>query len=404
MHLGYCTNIHPGEAWDDHFRHLRQQVPAVKAAYSPDAPLGLGLRVANQASLDLMQPQQLAAFKNWLAEAGCYVFTMNGFPYGGFHNTIVKDQVHAPDWTTADRTDYTIRLFRLLSQLLPDTEAEGGVSTSPLSYQPWWSTGDQPSTDAYRQAMLDGTQNMLRVLDELMRLRQETGKVLHLDIEPEPDGLLDNLDDFIGWYTGTLRPAARTYLGEKYGLTTTQTDDALRDHMQLCYDVCHMAVTYETTEQALNKLTEADIRVGKVQISSALRLDFESNPDDAQARLDAIRAFNEPTYLHQVVARLADGTRQRFADLPDALTAYDPETHREWRIHFHVPLFLDTYGQLGSTQRDVVDTLRQQQIRPFTRQLEIETYTWGVLPPALQLPISESIARELAWVREVLSD
>lgn len=399
MHLGYCTNIHPGEAWDDHFRHLREQVPAVKAAYSPNAPLGLGLRVANQASIDLMQPEQLAQFKTWLAEAGCYVFTMNGFPYGGFHDTVVKDQVHAPDWTTTERADYTIRLFRLLAQLLPDYELEGGVSTSPLSYRLWWNSPGRPSAAAGYQAMIDGTQHMLRVLDELMQLRQQTGKILHLDIEPEPDGLLDNLDDFIEWYTGMLRPAARTYLDQKYGLTAAQADDALRDHMQLCYDVCHMAVTYETTDQALHKLTVADIRVGKVQISSALHLDFDSNPADAQAKLGAIRAFNEPTYLHQVVARLADGTRQRFADLPAALAAYDPDTHREWRVHFHVPLFLQNYGQLGSTQRDVLAALHRQRTHPFTKQLEVETYTWGVLPPDLQLPISESIARELTWVR-----
>ncbi|MEZ0611349.1 metabolite traffic protein EboE [Fibrella sp. WM1] len=394
MHFGYCTNIHPGEAWDDHFRHLREQVPAVKAAHSPNAPLGLGLRVANQASLDLGQPESVAALQRWLTEAGCYIFTMNGFPYGGFHDQRVKDHVHAPDWTTTARVDYTIRLFRLLAQLLPDDLTEGGVSTSPLSYQHWWET---PAA-AYK-AMLKGTQNVLLVLDELMRLRQETGKVLHLDIEPEPDGLLDNLDDFLDWYTNTLRPAARTYLAERHGLSAAEADAAVHDHIQLCYDICHMAVTYETTDQAIQKLTKAGIRVGKIQISSALHIDFSM---DAAAKLDAIRAFDEPTYLHQVVARLADGTRQRFADLPDALAAYDPDMHREWRIHFHVPLFLETYGLLGSTQQDVVTTLHWQRTKPFTEQLEVETYTWGVLPADAQLPISESIARELAWVKTSL--
>jgi hypothetical protein len=398
MHLGYCTNIHPGEAWEDHFRHLREQVPAVRAAHSPNAPLGLGLRVANQASIDLMQPDALRAFRQWLSEAGCYVFTMNGFPFGGFHNQRVKDHVHAPDWTTSPRVDYTIRLFRLLAQLLPDYELEGGVSTSPLSYQHWWET-----PGARYKAMLKSTHNILLVLDELLQIREETGKRLHLDIEPEPDGLLDNLDDFIEWYTDTLRPIARTYLHEKRGFSNAETDAALREHIQLCYDVCHMAVTYETTDQALYKLTVAGIRVGKVQISSALHIDFTwgNSPADAQIKLEAIRAFDEPTYLHQVVARLADGTRQRFADLPEALAAYDPDTHREWRIHFHVPLFMETYGLLGSTQRDVVSTLHWQRTRPFTKQLEVETYTWGVLPADLQLPISESIARELAWVRSV---
>ena len=191
---------------------MRDQVPAVKAAVSPNAPLPLGLRLANQASIDLLQPEKLAELQTWLTKTGCYVFTMNGFPYGGFHNERVKDQVHAPDWTTSDRADYSIRLFRLLAKLMPETETEGGISTSPLSYRLWWST-----PEARQQAMQTATQNVLRVLSELLHLRETTGKVLHLDIEPEPDGLLDNTADFVAWYTDVLRPAARTYLAEQHG-------------------------------------------------------------------------------------------------------------------------------------------------------------------------------------------
>ena len=396
MTLGYCTNIHPGEAWDDHFQHLREQVPAVKAAVSPNDLLPLGLRLANQASIDLMQPDRLAEFKAWLAQTGCFVYTMNGFPYGGFHDQQVKDQVHAPDWTTTERVDYTIRLFRLLAQLLPDGELEGGISTSPLSYRLWWKTAQSEY-----QAMQTATLNILRVLDELIQVRAETGRVLHLDIEPEPDGLLDNIGDFVEWYTDLLRPTARLYLAQKYGLKSTEADFALCEHIQLCFDVCHMAVAYETTDDVLAALEEADIRVGKVQVSSALRLSFEQ---DTAAKLDAIAVFNESTYLHQVVARLASGELNHYADLPDALADFDPETHREWRVHFHVPLFLEQYGLLQSTQNSVVDVLNRQRTQPFTNQLEIETYTWGVLPADLQLPISESIAREIAWVRNEAND
>lgn len=392
MILGYCTNIHPGEAWDDHFRHLREQVPAVKATVSPDAPLALGLRLANQASIDLMQPEKLNEFKAWLAETGCYIFTMNGFPYGGFHNERVKDDVHRPDWTTADRVDYTIRLFRLLTELLPVAETEGGISTSPLSYRLWW-----PTPDDRQQAMQMATDNMLTVVDELIRLRQTTGKIMHLDVEPEPDGLLDNCADFVAWYTTVLRPAARAYLASTHGLGKAEADQALCDHVQLCYDVCHVAVAYEETNTVLTALETANIRVGKVQISSALQIDFTT---DSAEKLAAIKAFNEPVYLHQVIARLTDGSLAHFADLPDALAAYDAATHREWRIHFHVPLFLERYGLLGSTQASVVETLHRQRTAPFTNHLEIETYTWGVLPPDLQAPISESISREIAWVRQ----
>ena len=132
--LTYCSNIHPGESWEDHFAQLQQHVPLIKARVNPDGRFGIGLRLSNTASLELKNEETLSSFIEWLNENDCYVFTMNGFPYGSFHNTIVKDKVHAPDWTTQDRVDYTIRLAEILSKLLPK-DMEGGISTSPLSYR-----------------------------------------------------------------------------------------------------------------------------------------------------------------------------------------------------------------------------------------------------------------------------
>lgn len=390
MHIGYCTNIHPGEAWSSHFAILQQSLPAVKAQVSPDAPMGVGLRLANQASLDLQDAEKVAEFRQWLAENDLYVFTMNGFPYGGFHNVRVKDQVHAPDWTTDDRVNYTIRMFRVLAQLLPDSLTDGGISTSPLSYRFWWNT---PA--ALEEATKTATQNLLQVVDELITLRETTGKLLHIDIEPEPDGILANGRDFMDWYRGTLLPLGAAFLQQQRNVTPDEAAAYIREHVQLCYDVCHFAVSYEQPQEILAELQTLGVRVGKIQVSSALKVDFADQPVE---KLQAIARFDEPTYLHQVVARMADGTLTYFADLPEALQAFDAETHREWRIHFHVPLFLENYGLLESTQLAIRDVLLLNQQTPFTDQLELETYTWGVLPEAMQLPIDESIAREMSWV------
>src|ERR1700712_608711 len=117
-HLTYCTNIHAGESWSSHFENLRIHLPVIKEAVSPLHPFGIGLRLSDRASRDLSDENTLLEFQNWLHEHHCYVFTMNGFPYGGFHHTVVKDQVHQPDWLTQDRIDYTIRLANILSNLL----------------------------------------------------------------------------------------------------------------------------------------------------------------------------------------------------------------------------------------------------------------------------------------------
>lgn len=393
-HLGYCTNIHPGESWAAHFQNLKTSVPAVKATFRPDAPLGLGLRLANEASLALAEPGALAELKTWLAENDLYVFTMNGFPYGGFHGVRVKDQVHAPDWTTPDRREYTSRLFRLLAQLLPDGLGAGGVSTSPLSYRFWWKT-----PEAQDAAVQKATRHILEVVDDLIDLSRTTGKTLHLDIEPEPDGILENSAEFIGWYETVLQPTAKAFFVEKRGFSESETRDRLRDHVRLCYDVCHFAVGYEQPADVLAMLDRAGIRVGKIQVSSALKVDLTQNFSE---KITALAHFDEPTYLHQVVARRVDGGFDRYPDLPEALAAASRGAHAEWRVHFHVPLFLEKYGVLDSTQDAVREVLRIQRETPFTSQLEVETYTWGVLPPAAQAPLNESIGRELDWVKTSL--
>ncbi|CAH0994480.1 hypothetical protein EMA8858_00590 [Emticicia aquatica] len=391
-HLSYCSNIHPGEEWSAHFSVLKSSIPEIKATISPQEKMGIGLRLANQASIDLSEKSNFDEFKNWLDSNNCYVFTMNGFPYGGFHNVVVKDQVHAPDWTTTERTDYTIRMFGLLAQLLPSDLTEGGISTSPLSYRFWWKTPEK-----LKETTEIATKNIILVVEALIDLEATTGKILHLDIEPEPDGILENSQEFIDWYNNYLIPIGVEQLKRK-GFSSEKAIDAIKKHIQLCYDVCHFAVGFEAPQTVIHKLEKDGLKVGKIQISSALKVDFSSN---AEEKLKVIAQYNEPTYLHQVVAQRKDGSLLKFPDLTEAITNFD-DTIRSWRVHFHVPLFLENYGVLSSTQSDIVDTINVHKNKPFTNHLEIETYTWGVLPTEFQAPLNESIIREINWVKGLL--
>jgi hypothetical protein len=380
-HLTYCSNIHAGESWADHFAALKQYFPQIKKKVSPNTRMGIGLRLSNQASLDLIRDDQLKNFSTWLTENDAYVFTMNGFPYGGFHHVRVKDQVHTPDWTTTDRVDYTIRLFRILEKLLPD-DMDGGVSTSPLSYRHWFK-----SADALKAARQKATANILLVAEELVRIQKNSGKLLHLDIEPEPDGILESGKEFIDWYENELLPAGSPLL--------------LKAHIRLCYDVCHFAIGYEDQEEVIRQLKQKGIGIGKIQISAALKGNFAHAHERASVK-QAFATYNEPVYLHQVVARKDDGSLLHYPDLPEALAdADDPEVN-EWRAHFHVPVFSEQFGILESTQQQIRQLIEMQKNSPMTSHLEIETYTWEVLPSFLKLPLHESIIRELQWVMELL--
>jgi hypothetical protein len=382
-HLSYCSNIHPGEIWEEHFTNLQATVPKVKQEVCPDHAMGLGLRIANQASIDLSEDSnKLAALKTWLAQEDIYIFTLNGFPYGGFHNTIVKDQVHAPDWTTQDRVNYTRRLIDLLVQLLPSGQHEGGISTSPLSYKFWW--------DNRGSAISQATMELLKLVPYLAQTEQTTGKWIHIDIEPEPDGLLENHRKFVDWYTDILIP---------YAITAGIPEDWVRRHIHICFDVCHYGVSFDKPSESLQELAEKNISIGKIQISSALRVDLRK---DANARIEALKQYEEPTYLHQVKALKKDGNYEQFKDLGEALAQYKEGVYDEWRVHFHVPLFLDSYGLLNSTQAEIAETMAYHQQHHVTRMMEIETYTWGVLPSEYQESIETSIAREVTYIQDLL--
>jgi hypothetical protein len=391
----YCTNIHAGETWADHFSALKDNFPAIKNDLSPNAPMGIGLRLSNIASIEILEADNLPVFKQWLKDNGAYVFTMNGFPYGGFHDTVVKDHVHAPDWTTEDRVAYTIRLFNILADLLP-AGMEGGISTSPLSYRYWYNTAE-----LLLEARKTATQNILRVAEHLYQLKLNKGIIMHLDIEPEPDGLLETGNEFIDWFEADLLPAGIAYFKNQFNLTATEAENIIKDHITLCYDVCHFAIGYESHENVIDTLAEKGIKVGKIQISAALKASFDADRHNRPDILTAFSSFNEPTYLHQVVAKNSDGSLIRYPDLPDALAAHDDA--EQWRAHFHVPVFLENFGVLQSTQQDIVEVLKIQEQKNFTKHLEVETYTWGVLPNELKLPLTQCIIRELNWVKNILS-
>jgi hypothetical protein len=396
-HLTYCTNIHAGKNWAEDFQVLQSNFPIIKHSVSPQQPMGLGLRLSNEASLGLSEPAALQQFQQWLKDNDTYVFTMNGFPYGEFHHTIVKADVHAPDWTTDARREYSIRLFGILEQLLPEG-MDGGVSTNPISYRHWFQT-----EVTLAEARKTGTLNMIEVIKELVNIYNRSGKVLHLDVEPEPDGIMETGREFIDWFEGDLLELGNPALSEMFGVTRDEAEVMIRRHLRLCYDVCHFAIGYESHATVLEELKTKNITVGKIQISAALKANLDKTQEEKAAVKRSFDLFNEPVYLHQVVARKTDNNLLRYKDLPEALADFDNETVEEWRAHFHVPISIKEIGLLSTTQEDITEVLKLQKSDPFTHHLEVETYTWEVLPQQIKLPITESISKELQWVVDQLA-
>jgi len=385
-HLTYCTNIHPAETWEEVKDSLEKYLPPIKKSISPRDSFGIGLRLSNQASLDLNE-KRLLDFKTWLDDLNLYVFTLNGFPYGAFHGTNVKDQVHVPDWRTPERKDYTLRSFDILAELLPEG-MDGGISTSPLSYKPWFK--DRP--EKWQELIDASVRNLLEVVIHLINMEAEKGIFLHLDIEPEPDGILENTAEVIDFYEHQLLPTGSNYLKKQLGFSNEISEEKIRRHLQVCYDVCHFAVEYENHQTAFERLTKAGIGIGKIQVSAALK-----SARDNDEVVSHLRRLDEPVYLHQTLVKTADNDIIGFPDLSPALDYLSTHKFREMRTHFHVPIFTERYKSLNSTQSDVLEVMHLLQQYQLCHHLEIETYTWEVLPKELQLNLKDSIVRELQW-------
>lgn len=397
LHLTYCTNVHPARGVDEVSAALERHALPLKADLAPDTPFGVGLRLSGAESRELLAGDRLTRFRDFLDAHGFYVFTLNGFPHGAFHGQPVKARVHAPDWRERERVDYTLRLARILAALLPEG-AEGSISTSPLSYKAWVDADDP-------RLWRTLAEHLAEVTEALVRERRRSGRRIHLDLEPEPDGLLETSEELVRFFREWLLTHGARTLASRLGFDPDAAREALLEHVGVCFDTCHVALAFEEPAEVLERLREAGIRVGKVQLSSALEVHWEDDPRANARRAAILERFCEPTYLHQVARRDADGSLRRWPDLPAALAAFAERGRpREapWRVHFHVPVFVERYDELHSTQATLRRTLEELRARPFSRHLEIETYTWGVLPDDLRRDLTASIAREFRWVLDAV--
>jgi sugar phosphate isomerase/epimerase len=398
-HLTYCTNIHPGESWAEVEANLARHVTAVKAQVAPDRPFGVGLRLSAAAATTLATPEKLAAFQAFLAQKGLYVFTINAFPYGPFHGQPVKEAVYRPDWLEPERVVYTDTVAEILSALVASStghpgEALGSISTVPGCFRP---RAVGPAREAMARAIAQAALG-------LFSRRERGGPLLGLALEPEPACAFETTAEVAEFlsneiYTGPGRAA----FAAATGLAPGAAEAALRRHVGVCLDACHAAVEFEDPTEGVDLLAAAGIPIFKLQVSAGLRI---VRPDAAKLR--ALARFAEGVYLHQVVIRRGT-TLTRIVDLPEALARFAARNGQpadeEWRVHFHVPLFRSALGPFENTSDFLRTLLARAAERPFTQHLEVETYTWDVLPEEFRgEPVADAIARELGFTLTALGE
>ncbi len=378
LHLAYCTNVHRGETWEETFSGIERHTLAVRQKVARGVRYAIGLRLSHRAAAELAEPTVLAGFQRWLERHDCYIFTINGFPYGSFHGTRVKEQVFAPDWSDSARLEYTVLLFKLLAVLAP-RKSTASVSTLPGSFKSFVEAQPERREKIFA--------NLSRCAREIAELSARHEMDFHLGLEPEPLGLIETTPETVRFFE------------EWRDRDVELAGESLRGTVGVNYDCCHLAVEFESAKEGLSALDAAGIRLSKLHLSSALRV-----RPDAQGRT-ALSAFNEPVYLHQVLVGSGTQVRRRYLDIPAALAASEaPSLDEEWRVHFHVPLHASPGAPFSDTRGHLEEMLDWLAIHPGScGHLEMETYTWEVLPSALRLPIEEQLAREYAWTLQALA-
>ncbi|MBT7065934.1 MAG: metabolite traffic protein EboE [Verrucomicrobia bacterium] len=382
-HLTYCMNVHPGESWDDVLEAIRIHVVPLRERTAPGRAFGLGLRLSH-AAVEAATPEAVAELKGLLDAHDLYVFTINAFPFGTFHGERVKEHVYQPDWRSVERRDYTLRVADIAAQLAGAGETVS-ISTVPGSYGAWIETEDDV------RLMVE---HLMDVVAHLVTIEAGGGCRITLGLEPEPDCYLQTTPDVLAFFAGPIETIGHPYLDQLLGDSTLNTHNLIARHLGICFDTCHLALQFESLEESLHALADAGILISKVQISSALHMCHT-----ADAR-QALQAFLDPVYLHQVKIRSsAHAALKSYPDLDVALKATAPDADEAWRIHFQVPLYFKSYGALGSTAGELSPSFFKALKAVNATHLEIETYTFDVLPPDLRaLGIDQSLALEYDWV------
>lgn len=379
--LSYCTNVHPGRSGAEVEAGLDRYTVPVMRAYGQ--PLAAGLWLARPVVTELLADSDgVGRFADGLVRRGLTCHTLNAFPYGDFHSERVKENVYRPDWTRPERLDYTVQCATVLAGLLPDG-VEGSISTLPLGFREFHNPPDFRDRCAAQ---------LVECARQLSMIHESSGKLIRLAIEPEPFCVVETTPEAIDWFRKLWREAERR-----------DAADAVRTHLGLCYDVCHQAVEFEDVGESIRSLDREGIRINKVHASCALQLDDPRNNAEGRA---ALKRYVEIRYLHQTIAVTPGGRHARAVDLTHELIDAPGEdflSAPSWRVHFHVPVDAERIGPLATTRPALREALVAVAALDYAPHLEVETYTWDVLPGAGPADLVTGLTRELAATRDLLA-
>ncbi|KMT65457.1 metabolite traffic protein EboE [Catenovulum maritimum] len=392
--LTYCSNVHPGESLDAVIDNIQTKFVKVKNARQLSS-MHSGLWLANKAAKSLIdEPDKLSLFQQVLKHNGVELTSLNGFPFGDFHQAVVKNKVYLPDWSETSRLDYSKNLAKILALCMPKAQLKGAISTLPFGYASLWNTRKQAKA----------TEQLIELIKYLIELEEKTGKQIQFGIEMEPDCVFEKTSQLVDYFKHDLLPAAAIAGYSKH--------QVLR-YIGCCYDTCHQAVLNEDILISLEQISQLGIEIVKIQISNAVAADIKNTEQIEQLN----QLFSDPKFLHQTKITSKASPQESSTALADLskseLEQFLQQNQNQAfsaRIHYHIPINQDSfpYGFISSTQDAIKQCLsflvNNPDCRPF---LEVETYTWlNFIDASIKLDtqLISGLTQELTWLENTLSE
>lgn len=404
VRLAYCLNLHAAETLDETIAGIRAVTIPLRDRLARGAAFGVGMYLPARVAVPLASSRgarDLERLSGFLADQGLDPFTYNAFPYGGFHRAGLKRDVFRPTWMDDERVEFTLAVARVAAALAGARDERAHLSISTHSGR--FGRLSEDEVDACAR-------NLASAALAMSRIESGGGARIVLALEPEPRASSGDTRQLASFLPRAWDAGARALAGEgRLSLATAR--DAMVRHVGTCLDTCHAAVEFEGPE--CFAFTAERGALGKLQFSSALAV---KDPARNRRGVEQLLSMDEPRYLHQVTGRAGEELARAddIADLSSALARGDTPWQRcdEWRCHFHVPVDLERVGSREGEYAGGLSTTRARADEilagvlaldawPMSElHLEIETYTWDILPGAARGsgPLVDGLEREYAHV------
>lgn len=375
--LMYCSNIFKNNTQKQLFNNLNKLIKKLKSKFNKEKKFSIGLCASNKLSNELIK--NINIFSKYIKKKKINIPSLNGFSYNNFHKKITKDNIYWPDWSSIKRVNYTNNLIKLLDNI--NNKNKKSISTMPISYKGW--INKKNTVYIYYKT----AKNLTKVTENIIKNKSN----IIISIEPEPTCLIEKSQEFINYFNNWIKP-----LYKKYSINNKKN---IKNIIGICYDICHFAVQFEKHEKILNNLEKENIIIGKLQISSALKINDDRTKKENKQIIKNLNVFKYSSFLHQI-NNINKNKTKIYKDIKYSIKYLKKNIKSEWRIHFHIPIYINKYKNFRTTNNEIKNVMQNINKKNFTGHIEIETYTYKNL--SIRYDILNSIINEYKWIRTII--